>query len=168
MGRKKTNLPDRFWAKVERRGPDECWNWTANRAGDGYGSIGVDGRMLGAHRVAWELTRGAIPKGEGVHGTCVCHRCDNPLCCNPAHLFLGSHTDNVRDMRGKGRANRANTEMLQARGEKRLNAKLTADTVRFARIVCSVGFPKRRVAKALGVSESALRQAVIGETWAHV
>lgn len=79
-----------------------CWEWKLKRTKDGYGRMNVrQGAVLKTvrvHRYAWELWIGAIP--EGMH---ILHRCDNPLCCNPAHLFLGEHADNMRDMYAKGR-----------------------------------------------------------------
>jgi HNH endonuclease len=92
-------LAERFWAKVDRSaGPDGCWPWTGARFWFGHGAIKIDGRPWGAHRIAWELTNGPIPDGLQAN-----HRCDNPPCCNPAHLFLGTQLDNVRDMDAKGR-----------------------------------------------------------------
>lgn len=89
-----------FWAKVDVGAADQCWLWKAglNRPG-GYGRIGSHrcGQKL-AHRMAFELTHGAIPKGMSVM-----HSCDTPRCCNPAHLSLGTHADNMRDMKRKGR-----------------------------------------------------------------
>lgn len=83
-----------FWSRVDVRGPDECWPWMNAKTPNGYGTVYFGGRMVGAHRVSWELTHGPIPDG-----LFVLHHCDNPPCCNPAHLFTGTHTDNVRDMR---------------------------------------------------------------------
>jgi hypothetical protein len=95
----------RFWEKV-RQSPSGCWEWTANRAGGGrqrlYGQFtaNVDGRRVAlyAHRLSWQMAHGAIPAGHYV-----CHACDNTICVNPAHLFLGSQFDNMRDASAKGR-----------------------------------------------------------------
>ena len=84
---------DRFWSKVDKRSPDECWEWTAStRGNNGYGQFGLDGKNESAHRVAYMLTFGEIPEGQVVR-----HKCDNKTCCNPEHLEIGSQGDNVRD-----------------------------------------------------------------------
>lgn len=95
----------RFWSKVARRGLEECWLWLASKSGGSgawYGHFSFvhrrRQRFVGAHRVAWILTHGPIPGGQHV-----LHACDVPSCCNPSHLFLGTHTDNVRDAANKGR-----------------------------------------------------------------
>lgn len=88
----------RFWAKVDQRGPDECWPWKLSCDRYGYGAIRHAGKQTGAHRVAWEMANGRAPGGM-----CVCHRCDNRRCCNPAHLWLGTHRDNMIDCAAKGR-----------------------------------------------------------------
>lgn len=80
-----------------------CWNWQRATDGHGYGVMHVNGRQQKMHRFSFELANGPIPDGDGYHGACVCHRCDNPACVNPAHLFLGSMDDNVKDMMAKGR-----------------------------------------------------------------
>lgn len=89
----------RFWDKVKIAGPNDCWEWQAGKDKNGYGSFRIGkGSMKRAPRVAWELKNGPIP-----NGMVVCHVCDYPACVNPGHLFLGTHGDNMRDMRKKGR-----------------------------------------------------------------
>lgn len=97
-------LPERFWEKVAKAGEDDCWEWTAGRFPAGYGCLSVEGVSKHSHRLAWELTHGPIPKGEGYHGTCVRHKCDNRGCCNPKHLELGTAGDNNRDRVMRGRS----------------------------------------------------------------
>ena len=96
---KPQTLEDRFWSKVRKS--ENCWEWTACVNQQGYGQFNGKPRwstcML-AHRVAWCITNGPIP--EGIH---ILHRCDNPLCVRPDHLFLGDQADNMRDMAAKGR-----------------------------------------------------------------
>ena len=92
---------DRFWRKVACGRKKDCWLWKLGCTKAGYGQLqirAVASRPLLAHRVAWELTNGAIP--DGLH---ILHRCDNPRCCNPHHLFLGTQRDNNRDRDKKGR-----------------------------------------------------------------
>jgi hypothetical protein len=92
-----TRRPERFWVHVQKvENEDACWEWTSRRDYKGYGRW-LRGTL--AHRASFEFENGPIPKGLEV-----CHRCDNPLCVRPSHLFLGTHADNIRDMIAKGRA----------------------------------------------------------------
>lgn len=95
----KMNLHERVRFHVDASaGPDACWPWTAGKANGGYGAIRYNGSIYRAHRIAWTIANGAIPQGM-----LVLHKCDNPPCCNPAHLFIGTHKDNSQDMARKGR-----------------------------------------------------------------
>jgi len=149
---------ERFWAKVDKRGPDECWPWTGARSHRGYGIFGSNGRNRNAQRTAWELTRGPIPPGEGAHGTCVCHACDNRACCNPSHLFLGSHRDNMLDASRKGR-------VAKARGTRNGNAKLTPAIVAEMRARANSGVSYAALGRDYGVTRGIARKAVLGLSW---
>jgi hypothetical protein len=88
----------RFWAKARKGNPDECWEWTANLNEHGYGRFMLNKIVRLAHRVSFTLVAGEIPNDMQC-----CHRCDNPKCVNPEHLFLGTHTENMRDCSKKNR-----------------------------------------------------------------
>jgi hypothetical protein len=152
----------RLWRQVDRRGPDECWLWTAKRRIKGYGVINWGGRgsrPILAHRLAWILTNGPIPDGEGAHGTVVMHTCDNRLCCNPAHLRLGTQGDNVKDMDAKGR--RKSAPKL---GSKHHNARLNEAKVRYIRASTK---SNAELAREFGVTRQAVRWAR-KKGWQHV
>jgi hypothetical protein len=98
-----SNPEDLLWPRVDRqRAPTDCWPWTGYTNTRGYGVIRINRRTVLAHRIAYQVERGPIPDG-----LFVCHHCDNPPCCNPAHLFLGTQTENMRDMISKGRGNKS-------------------------------------------------------------
>ena len=103
MVRPLKSLADRFWSKVRVSSPADCWEWVGGKTRDGYGLVGIQnselvGKFTVAHRLSWYLHNGPIPTD-----TLVCHRCDNPPCCNPDHLFLSDRSGNMRDAYEKGR-----------------------------------------------------------------
>lgn len=112
-----THLLKRFWSRVDRSG--HCWEWTADKFNNGYGRFYFEGRQQGAHRLAYELIIGTIPDGM-----CACHKCDNPSCVRPSHIFIGTQLENMRDAAKKGR-----TRGFQ-RGNKPSHALFTDDEVR--------------------------------------
>src|SRR3990172_3375900 len=101
-------LIERFWEHVDKRTEKECWLWQGAKNGSKkiYGNLRINGKTQLAHRFSWIIANGPIPKMKGTdwRGTCVLHRCDNGLCVNPDHLFLGTHIDNMIDRTTKGRS----------------------------------------------------------------
>lgn len=145
-----------FWARIAVRGPEECWEWQGYRA-SGYGQIVMNHKHVQAHRLAWELTNGPIPAG-----LFICHRCDNPPCCNPAHLFPGTPAENLADAKSKGR-----TRGGVSVGVRNHSAKLTPDLVRWIRSEA----PTRSItaiARELGIAPQSVRAVVVRESWRHV
>lgn len=138
--------PKRFWSKVDVGEVDECWEWLAGKS-HGYGRFSISKKLgqVAAHRVAWILTYGAIP--EGLH---CCHYCDNRGCCNPYHLFLGTHADNMQDAAKKG--------------QKRY--KLTEDEVREIRELLKEGVPRQEIANEFEVSKKMIGDIRRGKFWA--
>ena len=154
----------RFNSKYEKHGPDECWEWVGTRNTHGYGMVSFNGKLQSAHRVAWQISNGPIPKGKGNHGTCVLHKCDNPPCVNPAHLFLGTHADNMADMAMKGR--RATSGL---KGEDSGNAKLSTDNVfEIKRLYASGKIMQKHIAERFCVSQNTISRIINGKRWAHL
>lgn len=139
----------RFWSKVDIRGPDDCWVWKAGRFDSGYGVFTIKRRNVRAHRFAYEIANGPTD-------LCVLHKCDNPPCCNPAHLWEGTELENVHDRDRKGR---------NCKGEDHPNAKLTPSAVRMIR-----SDPRGHVvvARAMNVSRSLVQKIRQGKAWSHV
>lgn len=143
---------ERFWSKVDIRGPDECWNWTTATNTWGYGRFYLNGRTVAAHRYSLALVIGEIP--EGIFA---CHRCDNPSCVNPAHLFPGTALENLHDAAKKGR---------MMHGSEHTWAKLTEAIVRSIRgEYASGGVTHKQLGEKYGVSACSIWHAVNGRTW---
>lgn len=153
--RKITPLFDRFWAKVEVI--DGCWEWTGYKNNTGYGSFMVEGGAVRlAHRVSYEMHRGAIPKTGNHRDTCVLHRCDNRRCVNPDHLFIGTDADNAADKVAKGRVKRL---FGSANGR----TKLTKSDV--IAIRAAKGATQREIGESFGISHTHVRNILTGKHW---
>lgn len=147
----------RFWSKVQKSAT--CWIWTASKTEFGYGRISIPGRgVQKAHRIAWELSCGAIPSDLAV-----CHHCDTPACVRPDHLFLGTKADNTQDMMVKGRQ-RTNPVRGSAGTQARLNEAQVADIKRRRQ----AGETMSALGREYGVSKTAIRYIIIGRNWGHL
>jgi hypothetical protein len=172
-------LAARFWASVDRGAEDACWPWVGPINLGGYGR--ASGRWT-AHRASWALHHGHIPKG--MH---VCHACDvryplgskeNRRCVNPKHLFLGTHQDNMADLKRKGRkrlgrvtgiALRAQLDPTTSRGSNNGRAKLTEEIVPEVRRLAAMGISHGDIGLLFGgLTAQAIRLCVIRGTWRHV
>lgn len=151
------DVVSRFWPKVDKRGPEECWPWKAGADPRGYGWMRVGPRMEHSNRVSWRIHFGE--PGE----LCVLHRCDNPRCVNPAHLFLGTKGDNNRDRHEKGRSRGGSRP-----GTENPAAKLTPEKVREIRERRANGERWCDLARAFGVARETIRDVVRGRLWAWV
>lgn len=154
----------RFWKSIrlpERVGTDECWEWQRGHFGNGRAQT-PDSSFWGtslAYRVTWIITHGLIPPGLEV-----CHHCDNPSCCNPAHLFLGTHQDNMRDSRRKGRARGASFP-----GEDHPMVKLTELKVKKIRQLYLTGkYSQRQLGRRFGISQRTIGRIVHLRNWKHL
>jgi len=150
----KLNLPidQLFWEKVKKGNEDDCWEWIAGKARGGYGEFGIKRKIYMAHKISWELVNGEVPDN-----LCVLHKCDNPACVNPKHLFLGTRIENNNDKVTKGR---------QAKGEKHGMSKLNEEQVRKIRELYLTGnYSQSKLGQLFNVQEAAIQKIVNYKTW---
>jgi predicted DNA-binding protein (UPF0251 family) len=165
------DLNEKTRARVERllgrkteRNVNGCLEWTGATNGKGYGRIGVDGRMMAAHRVVWQLVHGILPTGM-----LVCHRCDNRRCVEETHLFVGSARDNALDAISKGRAPQLVSAAPGGKcGEANSRARLTRSEVATIRLLLADGLSQRAIAAKYRVGQSTVRDILQHKTWQHV
>jgi HNH endonuclease len=143
-----------FWSRVDVRGQDECWLWKGKVNNFGYGRIGG---CRTAHRMAYQLTHGSIPEG-----TFILHKCDNPPCCNPSHLYAGTPADNVRDMLARNRNAKVKPNM---RGEANHAAKITWEQAREMRRMKAIGMRVMQIARIFGVHWGIVSRATLGQSF---
>jgi hypothetical protein len=146
-------VAERLWRRVEKLATG-CWEFTGSKNRKGYGTLGNNNTTAMAHRVSWQSVNGDIPVGM-----LVLHRCDNPPCVNPDHLFLGTNQDNMDDMTAKGR---------RVIGERSPRSKLTAAKVIEIRRRRDAGERTEDLAAEFGVSSAGLYSAAVGLTWRHL
>jgi hypothetical protein len=162
-------LEQRFWEKVEKRGPDDCWPWKATPNHDGYGLFKYNGKDLYAARVSYELRFGKMPASMET-----CHTCDvryakgdisYRLCVNPAHLIAGTHIQNIKDMHAKGRG----VVLEPTRGVDNFQAKLTEESVLRMREMWNLGLATgKQLSDIFRVSRGNVSLIVNRKIWTHI
>ncbi|QPI08311.1 HNH endonuclease [Stutzerimonas stutzeri] len=142
----------RFWSKVKIGDKADCWPWLAVKR-NGYGFFSFHGKGHPSTRMAWYFTHGAL-----ITDRFFCHTCDNPSCCNPAHLFVGTHADNMADKAAKGR---------QLRGDRHHLSKLSTESAKAIKALLPTK-TNSELAALFGVSRQAIQFIRRGESWKHV
>lgn len=163
------SLEERFWEKVIKPSEEACWGWRATKNNKGYGMIrrgpAKDSKLL-AHRVSYEIQNGEIPDG-----LCVLHHCDNPICTNPRHLFLGTHQDNALDKVRKGRhrwGNDPNNKPPVYLGVMHPRARFNTSEIEDIRRRLSFGEAARAIARSFNVDKSLILKIKHGRTYVSV
>ena len=159
-----STLSERFWSKVEQIPFHECWEWNACRSRFGHGFVGIPGKKTNglAHRLSWELSVGPIPEG-----LCVLHRCDNPGCVRPDHLFLGTQADNMKDKAAKGRCG-DNSRHHVPRGAGHCRSKVSEAQVSKMREARSGGAKLSELSARYSLSEATVSRICRRGSWKHV
>lgn len=153
------SLLKRFWGKVKKT--ESCWEWTAALDVNGYGAFGIGKKVWKTHRVSFILANGPIP-----HLLDICHKCDNPKCVRPDHLFAGTHSENMQDMFKK---NRQGARENRKRGVEFWSAKLDPEKVREIRSIRKhQGIGCRKLAKMFGVTKTAITELLKWRSWKDV
>ena len=155
---KYTSLPDRFWAKVDEPDSNDCWNWNSANSHGGYGAFGWKGKIVRAPRLSVIDSEGSIPDH-----LLVLHRCDNPPCVNPKHLYLGTAQNNSSDMVRRGRSKKGNAGVV---GENHGMAILSEVNVLDIRKRYSTGgYSQRGLAREFGVARSTIVGVIKRRNW---
>jgi len=156
------NTADVLWSKVDKKGEDECWNWNGYKNNEGYGRTWIKDQGYYAHRVIFNLVFPNVielnaPKSTDDVGFLL-HTCDNPSCCNPKHLWVGTHADNMADKVAKGRS-------PDFSGDKGPRAKLSMSQAKEARQLKKNGISAKDLAKQFGLSLSSMKTLLRGDSY---
>jgi hypothetical protein len=154
-------LEERFWERVTKGSDTECWLWKRN--GKRYGYCWSKNKNVMVHRISWEIAN----KQPVPEGLCVLHHCDNTLCVNPLHLWLGTQLDNIRDRETKGRGNYSGITLDQ-RGEKNRRAKLKNSDIPEIRRLLKAGHTQREIAKLFNICQATIYLIKHGKQWSSV
>lgn len=149
---------ERLWSKVSIASRGSCLEWTGARSASGYGIFMINRKRVQTHRAAWMFTNGDIPKGK-----MVCHNCDNRLCCNPGHLFIGSAKDNTLDMIAKGRH-----KPFCTRGESHHKSKLREGEVLQIRMLHASGVSISMICERFSISRQHANGIIKKRIWRHL
>jgi len=151
----------RLWAKIEIGQQKECWEWKGAKDRLDYGRFSINRKMYGAHRTIYGICYGEIP-----YNLEVCHKCDNPSCCNPSHLFLATHADNMKDMVKKNR--QAHNNPCFQEGEKHPRSSLTNTDVEIIKLKLKQGFSQTMLSQIFNVGIHTIHYIKTGRTWKHI
>ncbi len=147
-----------FWRHVDKSSPDKCWTWSGPKNARGYGTLYINRKNQSAHRCSWELHNGPIPPRNSIDRLCVCHKCDNPSCVNPNHLFLGTHADNMYDAKIKNRH--------ATGGSARKVSKLTPEQVKEIKSQLATKTKSlRELARSYEITHNTIWLIKIGKMW---
>lgn len=159
-------VASRFWSHVDILSDNECWNWKFYTNKSGYGRYRIGNKFYYSNRIAWFLSNKSDPSS-----LLVCHSCDNPKCCNPKHLFLGTHLDNMNDSVNKGRRSVLPNNPFSSNavsGEKNPQSKLTAQDVASIRNMYKLGYRQVYISRKFNITQSNVSRIVKRETWTDV
>jgi len=159
FGKRRLSLEECFWKKVDKKAENECWEWKGSKDNGGYGVMFKSRypiKWYKSNRLSWEIHFGDIPEG-----LLVCHKCDNPACINPKHLWLGTIADNNRDRENKGRG-----ALLY--GENNPNAKLTKEDIMKIKELRKTGMTQQKIADMYRVSQVNIGRILSGRLWLEV
>jgi len=149
------NKPEDVWKQINRKSEDECWEWIGKSLSKGYGHLRINNKDCYSHRMVYIETYGSIPEG-----LCILHTCNNPKCCNPKHLYVGTHADNMEQMSKDGRSNM---------GEKHPNSRLSNQIIIKIRFLYSTGkYSQKCLGKMVGVSQGQISRIIKKDGWKHI